>query len=111
MNKDFLNWQLTNTLHSIGYNGDTFLWIDDEEDIINDSSVELIGGVKAILYSQAFRWFREKYDLNPSIMYNGVGQWDYTLGGVWSGRIWDSYEEAELACLNKLIEIVESKSE
>jgi hypothetical protein len=63
------------------------------------------------LYQQTFRWFREKYNLNPSIMYNGIGQWDYDLNGDWSGRVWDSYEEAELACLTKLIEIVESKKQ
>ena len=68
-------------------------------------------GVKAPTYSQAFRWFRENHNLNPSIMYNGIGQWDYDLNGDWSGRVWDSYEEAELTCLGKLIEIVESKSE
>ena len=60
-------------------------------------------------FSQAFRWFRETHNLNPSIMYNGIGQWDYTLEGNWSGRIWDTYEEAELACLDNLIDIVEQK--
>ena len=36
--KDFLNWELTNQMYSLGYNGDTLMYIDDEEDIINDDS-------------------------------------------------------------------------
>ncbi len=65
--------------------------------------------ITAPLKQQAFRWFREKHNLHPSIMYNGIGQYDFTLKGDWSGRIWDTYEEAEQACLDKLIEIVKIK--
>jgi hypothetical protein len=55
----------------------------------------------APLYQQAFRWFREKYGLSHIwIMDELLDTGEYT------------YEEAELACLEKLIEIVEqSKSE
>ena len=119
MNIDFLNWEMTNTLHSIGYDGDTFMWIDDENDIINDSSIELIGGIRAILYSQAFRWFREKhfylsYVCAPYMEYNDFYFRIRHIGDVLNegqlesceSQVYNSYEEAELACLKKLIEIV-----
>ena len=68
-------------------------------------------------YSQAFRFFREKYDLHPYII---------TLRGEWivigiircsdAEKITGSFdtnfntlEEAELACLKKLIQIVKEK--
>jgi hypothetical protein len=72
-------------------------------------------------YSQAFRWFREKNQLDTSI--NTVySKYNDTLSKKYSGVIddksvftnigfYDTYEEAELACLDKLIEIVENKQQ
>jgi hypothetical protein len=75
---------------------------------------------KAPTFSQAFRWFREKYGLYHVI--NMFGDWDnpqygYIISGktmdnpahMWYYENVDSYEEAELACLIKLIEIVKTK--
>ena len=56
-------------------------------------------------FSQAFRWFREKYDYIGFIYQpNETGYWAYSLEDK---AKYDTYEEAELACLDKLIEIVE----
>ena len=66
-------------------------------------------------FSQAFRWFREKYGL----VFNLVGSGPYYpsialtyVDGDSDIELYefDTYEEAELACLDKLIEIVENKS-
>jgi hypothetical protein len=81
--------------------------------------------VAAPLYQQAFRWFREKYDLwycikkyptseNPNRCYyeltgnNINADKDESQNSYMSGWF-DSYEETELECLKKLIEIVEEK--
>ena len=62
-------------------------------------------GVKAPLYQQAFRWFREKHKLHyPIAVSDGV--WFYAK---WSLGGYKTYEEAELECLKKLIEIVKDK--
>lgn len=78
-------------------------------------------GVKAPLYQQAFKWFREKYGLFTSInvdqttkpkfyyniseYYEDETTWEWKDG--WgNSSLFKTYEEAELACLNKLIEIV-----
>ena len=73
--------------------------------------------VSAPTYSQAFRWFRENYNLKGFI--SPVEYLDGTDDTYhWciynecnSGNDQLTYEEAELACLRKLIEIVETKSE
>ncbi len=68
--------------------------------------------------SMAFRWFREKYNIDISIntvysKYNENTSKKY--GGVTDNEsvftnvgFYETYEEAELACLQKLIEIVKT---
>jgi len=64
-------------------------------------------------YSQAFRWFREKYNLKFHIREDNWNNWCsvYILISDEHERVGDylTYEEAELECLNKLIEIVKTK--
>jgi hypothetical protein len=69
---------------------------------------------KAPLYQQAFRWFSEKHNLHNGI-YPYYDEYEFQIkdfrlptntpinGGLMK------YEEAELACLIKLIEIVKTK--
>ena len=65
-------------------------------------------------YSAAFRWFREKHGLHviideeirPQIKdSNGKLLFEYTKDGKYAGF---EYEEAELECLKKLIEITKN---
>jgi hypothetical protein len=68
----------------------------------------------APLYQQAFRWFREKHNICGYIIettnkYNKLdGKFQYGISNSYYD-VYDTYEEAELACLNKLIEIVKNK--
>jgi len=80
----------------------------------------------APLWQQAFDWFREKYNIVQTIYSNASGyiwelHYDSTRGGTHicdSGENGDcemsgmftTYEKARLACLEKLIEIVKSKT-
>ena len=69
------------------------------------------------LYQQAFRWFREKYGYYTDLFVDD----DKTFGFMISyfieigrgdkpiQRKYSTYEEAELECLKKLIEIVKNK--
>ena len=71
------------------------------------------------LYQQAFRWFREKHSLHCYISRYSLDEFDYyiefksidKLTGIdWTSYYFMStYEEAELECLKKLIEIVKNK--
>ena len=75
-------------------------------------------------FSQAFRWFREKHNIQGYI-YSSTVRGNSEKTKQFTGYIWningidmpflstdardelhDTYEEAELACLQKLIEIV-----
>jgi hypothetical protein len=73
--------------------------------------------VSAPTYSQAFRWFREKYDLHyqliPFFSDKESHAVDYYLALAQHRPPIQvkTYEEAELACIEKLIEIVEQKNE
>tara|TARA_R110002012_G_scaffold307542_1_gene513039 strand:+ start:91 stop:447 length:357 start_codon:yes stop_codon:yes gene_type:complete len=72
--------------------------------------------VLAPLYQQAFRWFRNKYGFVSEIQTpdgkNGV--WHptihkiYGFGNHYDNDGFNSYEEAELASIKKLIEIVKN---
>ena len=67
-------------------------------------------------YSQAFRWFRKKYNLKSWVEEYTKNKYiyeirphkitDYKEGEIY---VYATYEEAEIACLNKLIEIVKEK--
>lgn len=67
--------------------------------------------VECPLFSQVFDWFREKYRLDSWIYTSDRQRYWYSIlkDGRFvaenSGR--NTYEEAELACLDKLIEIAE----
>jgi hypothetical protein len=66
--------------------------------------------VLAPTYSQAFRWFREKHNLFGQVnihtyfIYN-ISNGDFKMVKEYD-KLFETYEEAELACLKKLIEIV-----
>ena len=74
----------------------------------------------APLYQQAFRWFRDVHNLKGGIEYIGgltpeTTWWDIYVVGHFNTNYkemsmnYQPYEEAELACLKKLIEIVKTK--
>ena len=97
--------------------GNTFILLRTPDD--SDSHE----GVKAPLFCQAFRWFREKYGLFTSIIvdqttkpkfyyniseyYEDETTWEWKDG--WgNSSLYRIYEEAELDCLKKLIEIAKT---
>ena len=81
------------------------------------------GHLKAPTFSQAFRWFKEKSGIFVSIVPNRHGSLDSFIGWIYvplNGSTKDinvgdykigfnTPEEAELACLIKLIEITRTK--
>jgi hypothetical protein len=77
----------------------------------NSKSFEEEGTISAPLYQQAFKWFREKYEVSPIITcYSELrNAWKYHIPNEGGEQGFNTYEEAELACLKKLIEIVKQK--
>jgi len=127
MNKEFVPYEQALALKELGFNEPCFAWYDGRypSSINQDyckNSEEWLNTIHCATptFSQAFRWFREKHKLYHTI--NMFGDWDkpqysYLVSGrtmnnpahMWYFEDKDSHEEAELACLIKLIEIVKNK--
>jgi hypothetical protein len=114
MNKEFVTYEQALALKELGFDEPCLAsyetafgkGIDFELGYIIDGPKNY---VLAPLYQQAFRWFREKYNIDCYIDKNSVGTY-YCKIRYDNMQIFDechnaTYEEAELACLNKLIEI------
>ena len=119
MNKEFIHYEQALELKELGYNVQYFgeyFEMDGEKYIVDDKHArdgwwleqaeEL--NVNAVLYQQAFRWFREKYNLIMHIQRHSNNKYLACMG-IQVEILCDTYEEAELACLKKLIEIVKNK--
>ena len=127
MIKEFVRYELAVKLKELGFDKKCFCnweesWSPEPEHEIRmvlttDQTWLRPGWVRAPTFSQAFKWFREKNQLDTSI--NTVySKYNDTLSKKYSGVIddksvftnigfYDTYEEVELACLDKLIEIAE----
>jgi hypothetical protein len=134
MQKEFVNYEIALALKELGFNKECFnrfytkpqskmfgvdekgrhypikniskkLYTMGEDFVLNDSNVIL-----APTFSQAFKFFREKYDLDV-ISKPHIGKTKKYICDPVNIRLEakNTYEEAELACLKKLIEIVKNK--
>jgi hypothetical protein len=95
--------------HFIGFGSEGAMYIQEDMDTELEST--------APLYQQAFRWFWSKHQIAAHVYPVVDGNWDYILiSDTFDEEVefddgpWPSYEEAELACLRKLIEIVKTQT-
>ena len=123
MKKEFIPYEQALALKELGFDNETLKSYDtsvvvlDGKYLLDDwYDVKRVNTVKAPLYQQAFRWFREKYNLhvnktgnNYYTSFNMVEPKIEVLSFVRYTDIENHYEEAELECLKKLIEIVKNK--
>jgi hypothetical protein len=117
INKEFVPYELAVKLKALGFDEECLSYYFNKQ--LSFGSKTAYGEVvEAPLFQQAFRWFREKYELFHSTNYqddnSGPGSFDYEILDKRGKHQqdddapeFDTYEEAELACLTKLIEIVE----
>jgi len=130
MEREFVDYNTALALKELGFDEPCIYHVDEQNNsfIYNfqthpDEFMEWCG-VKVIptpTYSKAFRWFREKYGLfvSPNVISyeNAPYLWFFEINstvlpfGTDLGETDDykTYEEAELACLRKLIEIVKKQ--
>ena len=131
MEKEFIPYEQALALKELGFDEPCFWWYDFEKELRKDRiGVESINSkyfidsksCSAPLYSQSFRWFREKHNLFHEIQidrtaepkfcfdifqYEHFGNYEEIRIGEW--YLYRTQEEAELECLKKLIEIVKNK--
>ena len=123
MKNEFVPYQQTTELKQLGFDKPCFAVYEDKKwqlvEVKNSMSYELCLKTDTFpvpTFSQAFRWFREKYGLYSDLFVDD----DKTFGFMISSfveegvlekpitRKINSHEEAELKCLIKLIEIVKT---
>jgi len=134
MNKEFIPYEQALELKELGFDEECLGYYHTT---LSSSDVDLVLGkthnrfyhlvgipedfnTLAPLYQQAFRWFREKYNITSEISIsanhrNDDKKWMHSVTNLEvmlytnSDTTFETYEEAELACLKKLIEIVKNK--
>ncbi len=118
MNKEFIPHEQALELKELGFDEECsahFLDVDDLElkwKIYRNLSFNTDNCLQAPLYQQAFRFFREKHGCSYSIGRTNdvvihIPINNYTTTFILQKN--KTYEEAELACLKKLIELVKTK--
>ena len=126
MNKEFIPYEQALALKELGFEDPCikYYWTDGMftktyESPFNHNKRD--NSISAPLYQQAFRWFRKKHDLDSYIMPARLETkkvYDYYIWFTNEKEERDlfigmnnqyTYEEAELECLKKLIEIVKEK--
>jgi hypothetical protein len=111
MSKDFIPYQEALELKELGFNEPCFGVYATKDGYVRKSAYDENGD--APTFSQAFRWFREKYQLHSYI--EGAHPWFRfyinSEDNRWEGHKHLSHEEAELECLKKLIEIVKENKQ
>ena len=124
--KEFIKYKQALILKELGFDEPCIGWYNPQvnyKEVTTDKywAFHLTGEWEnfkpAPLYQQAFRWFREKYKLHSTITSRSQEswQWHITKPGESLGKLYNedfyTYEEAEQACLDKLIEIVKNKQD
>ena len=121
MSKEFIPYEQALELKELGFDDYNIAWyaiVDEKPKIV---FLNYGSHLCAPLYQQAFRWFREKGCLFEVSVNNKTRVWEnyttYDEEGLEDGeerailysKHFDTYEEAELACFKKLIEIVKNE--
>ena len=114
MEKEFVSYEIALTLKELGFNEPCIrgwdkngkIWYHPDSDIVLDNST----------FSQAFRWFREKYNVEHNnrpikkFETDKSREISFYIDGYFISNLRfttdKTYEEAELECLKRLIEIV-----
>ena len=117
MTREFVPYEQALALKELGFDEPCWAWwhIEDcdtrfcyseqRSPIINSRETEIVG---LPLYQQAFRWFREEHGLVGLVTtFNSKNNFRYAVYAEYIGtEDYKTYEEAEQACLDKIIEIV-----
>jgi hypothetical protein len=116
MIEEFVPYELALELKELGFDEEGFGMYGKNGSVL--PLVPYTSEDKAILFQQAFRWFREKFNLESHIKKdweNGICLGYESIieceDGIIDCGTHNIYEEAELACLDKLIAILETKQQ
>ena len=124
--KEFVPYDLALELKELGfdeevvsmfYNGDNITYLNIPNKVNNEIisiNKQKLNCLSRPTFSQAFRFFREKYNLHyivyKNINIDGYDFCEITIDGIINKNTFKTYEEAELECLVKLIDIVKRQN-
>jgi hypothetical protein len=115
MEKEFISYNLVLELKKLGFDEKCLSYSTSNTDASGRTWTSVI---VAPLYQQAFRWFREKYNFISEInVYSTSDGYSFSFKilckkytpYIEANNAWLLYEEAELECLKKLIEIAKEQ--
>jgi hypothetical protein len=126
MKKEFVTYEQSIDLRDLGFDEPCLGYWKSKNWLIQektrtDGYTHADQECSAPLYQQAFRWFREKYKLyshvRESYSFDNTLEFvtqingSYVNHGIFDKPVnrFETHEEAEQACLDKLIEIVKNK--
>ena len=125
MEKEFVPYKLALKLKELGFNEICLTSYNPHGELVEIFATAMEGAelekcytqnsiicpkfCSAPLWHQAFKFFREKFNLHHTILFENTNKkYDYIygerIGGSMLGKS-DTYEKAELECLKKLIEL------
>jgi hypothetical protein len=128
MEKEFIPYNLALILKELGFDEALSFYFDIEEnnklkpipmkdEICSFHSNRDKLMIAAPTFSQAFRWFRKTHNLHKFVHYHTKPSYTFAvfcdIEMYWTlheGISFNSYEEAELECLKKLIEIAKEQN-
>jgi len=124
MNKEFIPYKQALELKELGFNEPCFGLYAPPSKTIFLHHYGLLSAKEQILgplYQQAFRWFRKESGIEGFVHKSIEGNYYFVIKRLGNNesniyeftktapKTFDVYEEAELACLQKLISIVKEK--
>ena len=115
MEKEFIPYKQALSLKELGFCEPCFGYYTMHDSYLFQNKVKSVpeGFILAPTHQQAFRFFRNKHNLDSWIYCPNKSKEYFAVilkhkRFVSYNEQFDTYEEAELACLNKLIEIVKN---
>ena len=119
MKNEFVPYEIALAMKELGFD-ESNRWLYHDGKLVhtynfkprNHNAIPGTIEVTAPLYQQAFRWFREEFEIDvciiPKFGDNGYGAECFKNGSLLPIELLDkySYQEAQDTCLRKLIEIV-----
>jgi hypothetical protein len=116
MEKEFITYDLALRMKELGFDETCLVYFNNKSNellFLNEKDISFLQGTsnstftKSPTWQSAFKWFRDNYGIHMTPSKYDETQW-WVNWGSWTSKVYDSYEEAQKSCLEKLCEIVEN---
>jgi len=121
MTNQFVPYEVAIKMRELGFDEETIKVYDTMGFLQEEQEIDELGleKIPAPLYQQVFKWFREKHMKSPRF-YIDTNGWYFTItqftesgSSLTDSKLaplakqdYKTYEEAELACINKMLELI-----